>query len=90
MALPAPCPALSEDNPFARPSDLSYALPHFADVRPEHYRPAFDAGAGSVSFTVNPAWDAFYRATTRRGANVDVGLELLDGIATGRRTNSKT
>lgn len=39
---------------------------------------AFNAGAGSVSFTVNPAWDAFYRATTRRGANVDVGLELLD------------
>lgn len=38
----------------------------------------FNAGAGTVSFTVNPAWDAFYRATTRRGANVDVGLELLD------------
>ena len=31
-----------------------------------------------MSFTVTPAWDAFYRATTRRGANVDVGLELLD------------
>jgi len=38
----------------------------------------FNAGAGTVSFTVTPAWDAFYRATTRRAANVDVGLELLD------------
>ncbi len=38
----------------------------------------FNAGAGTVNFTVTPAWDAFYRATSRRGANVDVGLELLD------------
>lgn len=38
----------------------------------------FNAAAGTVSFTVTPAWDAFYRATTRRAANVDVGLELLD------------
>ena len=40
----------------------------------------FNAGAGTVSFAVTPAWDAFYRATSRRGANVDVGLELLDAV----------
>lgn len=37
----APLPA---DNPFATPSDLPYGLPRFADIRVEHYRPAFEAG----------------------------------------------
>jgi chitodextrinase len=36
----------------------------------------FVAGAGPLSLTVKPAWDAFYRATTRRGANLDIKLEL--------------
>ncbi len=40
-----PAPTLAEDNPFARPSDLPYGLPPFADIRVEHYRAAFDAGA---------------------------------------------
>ncbi|SDH97728.1 M3 family metallopeptidase [Agrococcus jejuensis] len=31
-------------NPFFEPSSLPYQLPPFADVRDEHYRPAFDAG----------------------------------------------
>ncbi len=31
-------------TPFDEPSPLPYALPPFADVQPEHYRPAFDAG----------------------------------------------
>ena len=39
---------------------------------------SFTAGAGTVALTVTPAWDAFYRATTRRGANLDLQLELLD------------
>ena len=38
----------------------------------------FTAGAGPLSLTVNPAWDAFPR-TARRGANLDVALELRDG-----------
>ncbi len=36
----------------------------------------FVAGAGPLSLTVTPAWDAFYRATTRRGANLDIRVEL--------------
>lgn len=36
----------------------------------------FVAGAGPLSLTVTPAWDAFYRATTRRGANLDIQAEL--------------
>jgi hypothetical protein len=38
----------------------------------------FVAGAGTVNLTVKPAWDAFYRSTSRRGANLDVEAELQD------------
>jgi peptidyl-dipeptidase Dcp len=31
-------------NPFLAPSTLPYQLPPFAEIRDEHYRPAFDAG----------------------------------------------
>ncbi len=47
----------------------------------------FTSGAGPLTLTVTPAWDAFYRATTRRGANLDVQVQLLDNagnvLATG-------
>jgi len=39
---------------------------------------SFVAGAGTVSLTINPSWDAFYRTTSRRGANLDVEAELLN------------
>ncbi|MGF1429783.1 M3 family metallopeptidase [Kitasatospora sp. LaBMicrA B282] len=32
------------DNPFLAPSPLPYALPPFAEIRTEHYRPALEAG----------------------------------------------
>jgi len=35
---------LSAANPFSARSGLPYELPPFADIRDEHYRPAFDAG----------------------------------------------
>jgi hypothetical protein len=35
----------------------------------------FNAGAGPLTLTVTPAWDAFTH-TSRRGANLDVSLEL--------------
>ena len=38
----------------------------------------FVAGAGTVNLTVTPAWDAFYRSSSRRGANLDVEAELQD------------
>ena len=37
---------------------------------------SFTAGAGSLSLSVRPAWDAFYRSTSRRGANLDIKAEL--------------
>ena len=38
----------------------------------------FVAGAGVVDLAVTPAWDAFYRDTSRRGVNLDVDIELRD------------
>lgn len=35
---------LPDENPFARPSSLPYALPPFDLIREEHYLPAFAAG----------------------------------------------
>lgn len=37
----------------------------------------FNTGGGNVSLSVTPAWDAFYR-DTRRGANLDVMVRLMD------------
>lgn len=37
-------PTLDPTNPFAAPSTLPFELPPFAEIRPEHYRPAFEAG----------------------------------------------
>jgi len=31
-------------NPFFEPSTLPFGMPPFAEIRPEHYRPAFDKG----------------------------------------------
>jgi peptidyl-dipeptidase Dcp len=36
--------ALDPANPFAAPSTLPYGLPPFAEIRDEHYEPAFEAG----------------------------------------------
>jgi hypothetical protein len=38
----------------------------------------FVAGTGAVNLTINPAWDAYYRVSSRLGANLDVAVELVD------------
>lgn len=35
---------MADTNPFFSPSTLPYQLPPFAEIRDEHYRPAFDRG----------------------------------------------
>jgi hypothetical protein len=47
----------------------------------------FVAGAGPLSLSVQPAWQAFYRATDRRGANLDIKIELRNAAATLVSTN---
>ncbi len=37
----------------------------------------FDSDAGSITLTINPAWDAFTRST-RRGANLDIEATLYN------------
>ena len=34
---------LATSNPLLQPWNTPYGLPPFAEVRPEHFRPAFDA-----------------------------------------------
>ena len=43
-AAPVADDATAAANPFLAPSTLPFSLPPFADVRVEHYGPAFDAG----------------------------------------------
>ncbi len=38
----------------------------------------FDAAAGAISLTVLPAWDAFERPSSHRGANLDIEATLYD------------
>ena len=35
---------MADQNPFFEPSTLPFGLPPFAEIRDEHYRPAFEAG----------------------------------------------
>ncbi|MDN4615131.1 M3 family metallopeptidase [Leifsonia sp. F6_8S_P_1B] len=51
-------------NPFFSPSTLPYQLPPFADIRDEHYRPAFERGfaeqlAEVEAITANPEAPTF-------------------------------
>jgi peptidyl-dipeptidase Dcp len=50
---------ISQDNPFAAPSELPYALPPFDTIADEHYLPAFEAGlaeqaAQAIEIATNP------------------------------------
>ncbi|MFI0216187.1 M3 family metallopeptidase [Streptomyces lydicus] len=63
-------------NPFFEPSDLPYALPPFARIRHEHYRPAFERGmaeqreeiAAIGSRTAPPTFENTVEALERSGA----------------------
>ncbi|MCU1680305.1 MAG: dipeptidyl carboxypeptidase [Amycolatopsis sp.] len=43
---------ISQDNPFAVPSELPYALPPFDRIADEHYLPAFETGLAEQSAEV--------------------------------------
>ncbi|MFC1720418.1 hypothetical protein ACFL00_04690 [Pseudomonadota bacterium] len=53
----------------------------------------FSTGAGTLSLTVQPAWDAFYEGNYRRGANLDIRLELRNssgGLVTSNNPSADT
>ncbi|MFJ5925452.1 M3 family metallopeptidase [Kitasatospora sp. NPDC092948] len=64
------------DNPFFSPSTLVYELPPFAEIREEHYRPAFERGmadqlaeiAAIVADPEPPTFDNTVVALERSGA----------------------
>ncbi|HSJ60588.1 MAG TPA: M3 family metallopeptidase [Jiangellaceae bacterium] len=64
-----------DENPFYSPSDLPYQLPPFADIREEHYGPAFERGmaeqlheiAGITSATEPPTIENTLVALERSG-----------------------
>jgi peptidyl-dipeptidase Dcp len=44
---------ISQDNPFANPSELPYSLPPFDRITGAHYRPAFEAGLAEEAAEVD-------------------------------------
>ena len=39
---------------------------------------SFTTGSGTIDLSITPSWDAFYRASSRRGSNLDIRAELRD------------
>ena len=39
---------------------------------------SFATGSGTIDLSITPSWDAFYRASSRRGSNLDISAELRD------------
>ncbi|MGW0806960.1 M3 family metallopeptidase [Nonomuraea sp. NPDC002799] len=77
------------ENPFFAPSSLPYELPHFADVREEHFLPAFqrgmavqlaevDAIAGSADA---PTFDNTIAALERSGRILDRTATVFFSLA---------
>ncbi len=63
---------LDKSNPFAQASTLEYQLPDFAEIREEHYLPAFYAGTQAQLLEVQEIIDAKNEATFE---NTIVALE---------------
>ncbi len=79
----APHTTLPATNPFSARSPLPYEFPPFADIRDEHYRPAFEAGlaeqlaeiAKITAQDAAPSFDNTLLPLERSG-------QLLDRVAT--------
>jgi peptidyl-dipeptidase Dcp len=82
-SIEAPNTPLPSTNPFSIRSPLPYELPPFADIRDEHYRPAFEAGlaeqlaeiAEITAQDAAPSFDNTLLPLERSG-------QLLDRVAT--------
>ncbi|MBF8190785.1 M3 family metallopeptidase [Nonomuraea sp. K274] len=83
------------ENPFFAPSNLPYELPPFADIREEHFLPAFrhgmaeqlaevDAIAGS---TEPPTFDNTIAALERSGRTLDRTATVFFSVASSNTTD---
>ena len=76
-------------NPLLTPSTLPYQLPPFADIKVEHYRPAFDEAlalhdAEIASITDNataPTWENTVEALERSGQDLDRVMAVFGNLS---------
>ncbi|MGV0361233.1 M3 family metallopeptidase [Corynebacterium minutissimum] len=76
-------------NPLLTPSTLPYQLPPFADIKVEHYLPAFDEAlalhdAEIASITDNPAdptWENTVEALERSGQDLDRVMAVFGNLS---------
>ncbi|MEO3800965.1 M3 family metallopeptidase [Nonomuraea sp. B1E8] len=83
------------ENPFFAPSDLPYQLPPFADIREEHYVPAFERGMAEQLAEVDaiadnpepPTFDNTIAALERSGRILDRTATAFSSIASSNSTD---
>lgn len=76
-------------NPLLHPSSLPYQLPPFAEIKVEHYRPAFDEAlalhdAEISAITENPAaptWENTVEALERSGQDLDRVMSVFGNLS---------
>ena len=76
-------------NPLLTPSTLPYQLPPFAEIKVEHYRPAFEEAlalhdAEITSITDNPAdptWENTVEALERSGQDLDRVMAVFGNLS---------
>lgn len=69
-------------NPALDPDNVLFENKGVIDTSTDVDVFSFVSGAGDINLTVNPAWDAFYRPTNHRGANLDIDIELQNNSGT--------
>jgi peptidyl-dipeptidase Dcp len=83
------------ENPFFAPSNLPYQLPPFADVREEHYLPAFERGMAEhlaevdaiAGSTEPPTFDNTIAALERSGRILDRTATIFFTVAASNSTD---
>ena len=68
---------ITASNPETDPHNTNPTNKGIIETRSDVDYFAFDTGAGSININVTPAWEAFYRTSTR-GANLDIQATLYD------------
>ncbi|NBE96104.1 M3 family metallopeptidase [Nonomuraea sp. KC401] len=84
------------ENPFFAPSDLPYQLPPFADIREEHYVPAFERGMAEQLAEVDaiaenpepPTFDNTIAALERSGQVLTRAATAFSSIASSNSTDA--
>ena len=76
-------------NPLLAPSPLPYQLPPFADIKVEHYRPAFDKAlalhrseiASITDDPADPTWENTVEALERSGQDLDRVMAVFGNLS---------